>query len=175
MHGEQGQHQSDASDHAGRDHAGMRELDVEAEDADEQEDEERVRFDDAREEALARGHIVLGELGAGEREALGFAVEARDGPAIELEEQIAGGCGDYVDEFAVERFGFGEGLGVGDGGFGELHIAAAFCGITAKKRGGVAHDFILERFVDVHDLAANFEQWRSAAGVRGGGHSCDIG
>ena len=103
------------------------------------------------------------------------AVEAGDFAAVELAQQVVFGRRDDVDHFAVERFFFGEGFGVGDGGGGENRVAVALVGVAAEEGERVVVDFLAHRFVDGHGVAADDHDGRSGAGVRAGGHGGDVG
>ena len=61
VHREKRQDERDAADHARREHSGMRKLNVEAENTDDQQNEEHVGLDDSREEFFACGHFVRGD------------------------------------------------------------------------------------------------------------------
>ncbi len=174
VHREEREHKSDGAEHARREHAGMREFRVEPEDADNQKDEKDVWLHDAREEFFARGHFARDDDRMRESELRLGAVEARDGAAVELREQIFGRGGDEIDELAVERFFFAEGFGVGDGGGGEFGVASALADVAAQVGGGIVDDFFAQRVVNLHGLAADFHDRRSGAGFRAGRHGGDI-
>ncbi len=106
--------------------------------------------------------LELDTGGIGERELDFGAVEARDFAAVELAQQVVFGRRNEIDQFAVESFFFGEGFGVGDGGFRERGIAAALVGEAAKKSHGVVVDFLAHGFVDGHGVAANNETGEAA-------------
>ncbi len=84
MHRIEGQQGADTADDSRRNHAGMSELRVEAEHADDQKHEKDVRLDDAREEFLPAGQFKGREPGVCKRKFRLAAVETRNLPAIEL-------------------------------------------------------------------------------------------
>ena len=175
LHRVEREDETNATRDAGRDHAGMRELGVEAEDADDEKKEKHVGRDDAREEFLARREFEIGARWIRQRKRDFRAVEAGDFAAVELAQQVVFGRRNDVDHFGVERFLFGEGFGVGDGGGGENRIAVALVGVAAKEGERVVVDFLAHRFVDGHGVAADDHHGRSCASVRAGGHRGDVG
>ena len=153
----------------------MREFGVKAENTDDQQKEKHVWRNDARKKFLPRGEFEVGACWIRQRERDLRAVEARDFAPIELAQQVVFGSCDDVDHFAVERFFFGEGFGVGDGGGGESWIAIALVGVAAEESERVVVDFLAHRFVDGHRIAADDHDRRSGACVRAGRHRGDVG
>ena len=135
----------------------MSEFGIEAQNADDHEDEEDIGLHDASKEFFARRHFVgnddgmrKGEMGCG-------AIETRDGAAIEFGEQIIRGGGHKINEFSIEGFFFAEGLRVGDGGRSEIHVAAALGDVAAQVGSGLVDDFLVHGFIDLNGLAAKKE------------------
>ena len=90
------------------------------------------------------------------RELHGRAIEARDGAAVELGEQILGRRRDEINQLAVERFFFAERFRVGNRRGRQIRIASALADVAAQIRGGFVQDFLVQRVVDLHRLPATF-------------------
>ena len=150
VHREKREQERDRTDDAGRDQAGMRELGIDTDEPDQQQDEEHIRLNDAGEEALACRHLEVDDLWMREHETARPSIEARDHPAIEPNEQILSRVRDEVAELAIERFFFGESLRGGNRGFCQRDIPAAPGRVAAQVGRGVVDDLVLHRLVDRH-------------------------
>ena len=142
----------------------MRELGVQAEHANQQQDEKRVGLDDACEKALSRGHRQSGDLRTRQRELGRPPAKTRDRAAVQFSEQRLAGVGDQIAQSAIHGFPFGERLRISDGGFGQRDVAAAALGIAAQVGGGVV-ELLFERVVNGHQVTADAQQRGRGAGV----------
>ncbi len=149
----------------------MTELGVQAQDADDEQDEQNVRLGDFAEPALAGGHGHLLARGPFQRQCHAVAVKERNGAAIEPGQQVVRVCGNQVNQLAVQRFLFAECLGFCDCLLCQLDIAAAPGGNAADVGGGIIGGLAAKRFVDVYGRAANHKNRRrsTCGGARGHG------
>ena len=143
-------------------------------DAAEEEEKENVgvhnpgkKFLAGRELKFVGGGMIQGELD-------GRAVEAFDFPAVQLFEEIRVVFRDEVDQVPCQGFIFGEGLRIGDRGFGELGVAPALLGEAAEKRRGVVVEFFAQHFVNWNGKSAGEKNRRGSAGMRARSHGGDI-
>jgi hypothetical protein len=113
-------------------------------------------------------------LKAGVREfkSFGAAVEAGDGLAVKLFQNLLAGFQDGVDDAGLQGFLVGEGLGFGDSQFGYFRITVALGGVAAEIGGGIAHHFLLHGLVR---FPAPKENRRSRAGGCPRSHDSDVG
>jgi hypothetical protein len=72
-------------------------------------------------------------------------------------------------DFAITSINFPSSASV------SVKALASVTAVSAQKRGGVVHDFVLKRLIDVDRRAADFDQRRSGASVRGRRHRGDVG
>ena len=144
----------DSANHARREHARMRELRVEPQHADNQQNEENVRLHDAREKLLAAGHFTTCTItGCESASCMVDAIEARDRAAIELRDSnCSGEEAINIDQLAVERFLLAERFRVGHRRRRQLHIASALAHVAAQVRVASLRIFLRERFVNLHRL-----------------------
>ena len=98
------------------------------------------------------------------------SIPARDFAAIQLLEELLLIGRDQLDQLVVQGFFFREGLGVADGLFRQLAIAAAACGHAAEQCGGVILHFFSHGLF--HLLSEQYG--RGSAGVGAGRHGGDI-
>src|ERR1035441_3120850 len=128
VHGEGGQDDEDHSNGAGHDGAGVVELDVDTERADQQNDESDVGVHDVGKDALFEGHLVVAYRLAGQVESYRVSVEAFETFAFHLAKQILLVWGNVVDQLLVEGLLFGEGLRFAHGALGQFDVAATLGG-----------------------------------------------
>src|SRR5277367_5408858 len=175
MHGIKREDQADAADYTGSDYAWMRKFGVKTEHAHNQEYEENIRLNDARQEFFARRELERGLHWIVQCQRDFAAVKARDGTAVKLTQEIVDGIDEEIDHFSVQGFFVGEGFGFGDGGFGQGGIAAALFRKAAKKGHGVLIYFFAKDFVELRGDAADDHNGRRRAGVGTRSHGGDIG
>jgi hypothetical protein len=153
--------QADAPEDAGKDGAGMRELEVEPEEPDHEKDVGEVRVRDGQEEPLTEGHgqrhdrlVLQGQPGLP-------AVEPPELAAVEEGDDIAVGLGHEVDQAAFEGLLLGIGEALDDGVLSHADVSSPFFGQGLDVGGGVVRDLVL------HGLVQGLPRDRQADGVRG--------
>src|SRR6266853_5834929 len=103
----------------------MSEFSVQAEGAQNQQQEKHVRLDDAREKLLPRREFERYTLIICEGQSGFRAVKTRDSLAIQTAQQFFRSCRDVIDQLAVEGFCFRKGFGLGDRSFCKLGVTPA--------------------------------------------------
>ncbi len=163
--------EEDASGDSGEDEAGRVELDIDAECADDQQDEADVGIGDGADDALTGGEPVIDDGGSGGVEGFDAAIEAGDAAAVEGGEELLLAGRDDVDEVVIEGFFFGEGFGFGDGFIGQVGVAAALEDYAAQAGGGVVFDLLAFGFAHV----AGEEDGGRGSGAGAGRHGGNVG
>ena len=107
---EEGEQQAEPPDDARQNRARVPQLDRQAERAEHEQQRRHLRVRDGAQDALAPGHLHLDDAGVGGPDGHGAAVEARDGRAIQLLEQVTDVGRNQVDE----RRRRGQGLAIGE-------------------------------------------------------------
>src|SRR5262249_55874002 len=83
LHGIQSEQRADSANHAGSDYSGMGKFGVQAENANDQQDEEYVGLNDSGEEFLPPGQFKLRQGVVVQGQLCRFSVEARDFAAVQ--------------------------------------------------------------------------------------------
>jgi hypothetical protein len=142
--------QRHAADHAGRDEAGVHELEQQAVDAEHQQHQHQARFADDGEEAPApvgrqrdHGDVRRGQLHA----AAGAGISHGDDSAVELAQQVVQVDGNEVDDLAGERIARRQADRLAHRLLGPGDVAAAQLGQAADVGGGVVDALGSQRVV----------------------------
>src|SRR5215471_5229178 len=150
LHGIQSEQRADSANHAGSDYSGMSKFGVQAENANDQQDEEYVGLNDSGEEFLPPGQFKLRQGVVVQGQLCRFSVEARDFAAVQGMQEFVSVGHDHIDQVGVQRLFCGECPRLSDGGLRKFGIAAAFFGETTQEGSGIVVQFAAENFVHGH-------------------------
>jgi hypothetical protein len=134
MEREREEQQAQHADDSGKDQPRVRELDVQPEHSDAEQQQHELGPQQRTDQALHERRLERLAHRTARRDQLPRAVEAPDPPSFELLEQLAAIARDEVDQPFVERLALGEGRRLGHGLLGELDIATAVAGERASER-----------------------------------------